>query len=68
MKWLHMVAFLLVVVGALTWGTMALFSFNVVDTVFGVGSQLGQLVYVLVGVSGLYLLATHKNDCKTCSK
>ena len=68
MKWLHMVAFLLVVVGAVTWGTWALFQFNVVDAVFGAGSQLAQVVYVLVGVSGLYLLATHKNDCKVCSK
>ena len=68
MKWLHMVAFLLMVVGAVTWGTVALFQFNVVDMVFGVGSQLGQMVYVLVGASGLYMLATHKNDCKTCSK
>lgn len=68
MKWLHMVAFLLMVVGSVTWGTVALFQFNVVDMVFGVGSQLGQMVYVLVGASGLYMLATHKSDCKTCSK
>jgi len=68
MKWLHMVSFLLMVVGAVTWGTVALFQFNVVDTVFGADSQLGQLVYVLVGASGLYMFATHKNDCKACSK
>lgn len=68
MKWLHMVAFLLMVVGSVTWGTVALFQFNVVDMVFGAGSQLGQMVYVLVGASGLYMMATHKNDCKTCSK
>ena len=63
-----MVSFLLMVVGAVTWGTAALFDFNVVVWVFGAGSQLGQLVYVLVGVSGLYQLATHKNDCKVCAK
>lgn len=68
MKWLHMVTFLLMVVGAVTWGTVALFQFNVVDMVFGAGSQLGKMVYVLVGASGLYMFATHKNDCKTCSK
>ena len=68
MKWLHMVAFLLVVVGAVNWGLVALFNMNVVDAVFGAGSQLGQMVYVLVGASGLYMLATHKNDCKVCSK
>lgn len=67
MKWLHMVAFLLVVVGALNWGLVALFNMNVVDAVFGMGSQLGQVVYVLVAVSGLYLLFTHKDGCKVCA-
>jgi len=68
MKWLHMVAFLLVVVGAVNWGLVALFDMNVVEAVFGARSQLGQMVYILVGASGLYILATHKNDCKTCAK
>lgn len=68
MKWVHMVSFLLMVVGAVTWGTAELFQFNVVDMVFGAGSQLGQMVYVLVGASGLYQVATHKGYCKECAK
>lgn len=68
MKWLHMVSFLLMVVGAVNWGLVALFDMNIVDMVFGAGSQLGMMVYVLVGVSGVYQLVTHKNDCKVCSK
>lgn len=68
MKGLHVVTFLLVVVGAINWGLVALFDLNVVDAVFGVGSTLGKVVYVLVGASGVSLLLTHKNDCKICSK
>lgn len=65
MGWMHVVAFTLVVVGALNWGLVGLLNFNLVEMLFGV-SSLTQLVYVLVGVSGLYLVFTHKSDCKTC--
>lgn len=68
MKTLHMVAFILVFVGALNWGLMGLFSYNLVANVFGSIAGLENLIYILVGVSGVYLLFTHKADCKTCSK
>lgn len=64
MKSLHMVAFVLVVVGALNWGLTAL-GYNVVEMVLGMGT-LSKLVYLLVGASGVYLLVTHSSDCKTC--
>ncbi len=63
--WLHVVAFTLVVVGALNWGLIGLFNFNLVSTLFGMGG-LAQLVYVLVGVSAVYILITHKDECKHC--
>lgn len=67
-KTLHMVAFVLVVVGAVNWGLVALADVNVVDMVLGAGSTLAKLVYVLVGVSGVWLFVSHKGDCKVCSK
>lgn len=66
MKMLHMVAFVLVVVGALNWGLVGLFGLNLVTTIFGMGG-LENLIYILVGASGVYLAATHMNDCKMCS-
>ena len=66
MKMLHMVAFLLLVVGGLNWGLVGLFKFNLVTTVFGSMPALEMLVYVLVGASAVYLLVTHKGDCKVC--
>jgi uncharacterized membrane protein YuzA (DUF378 family) len=68
MKYLHMVAFLLLVVGGLNWGLVGLFKFNLVSTLFGSMSTLEMLVYVLVGLSAVYIAATHMNDCKVCSK
>lgn len=49
------VAWTLVVVGAINWGLVGVANLNLVETVFGVGS-LSQVVYLLVGVSGLYML------------
>lgn len=68
MKMLHMAAFLLVIVGALNWGLMALTGMNVVGSLLGSVPTLESLVYVLVGASGVWLLVTHKNDCKVCGK
>lgn len=67
-KWLHMVAFALVVLGALNWGLVALLNFNLVSTLLGVGTQLENWAYILVGVSAVYIGATHMSDCKSCAK
>jgi len=55
MNWLDYVAWTLVVVGALNWGLVGAFNYNLVEMIFGVG-MLTQWVYILVGVSGLYTL------------
>ncbi len=68
MKGLHMVAFLLVVVGALNWGLVGLFNYNLVSALLGTWPGVEKLVYVLVGLSAVYVLVTHKGDCKICSK
>ncbi len=67
MKSLHMVAFTLVVVGAVNWGLIGLANLNVVNMLLGSIGMVEQLVYVLVGLSGVYLAATHMKDCRTCS-
>lgn len=66
MGWVHVVAFVLVIVGALNWGLMGALNINLVTWLFGMGA-VSQLVYVLVGLSALYLVLTHGNDCKTCA-
>lgn len=66
MKALHIVTFSLVIVGALNWGLVGLFNFNLVETVLSSIPQLEKLVYILVGASAVYLAATHMNDCKIC--
>lgn len=67
MKELHMVAFLLVVVGAVNWGLVGLFQYNLVTMLLGSWPVVENVVYVLVGASGVYLAATHSSDCTMCT-
>ncbi len=60
MKWVELVATLLVVVGALNWGLVGLGGFmganwNVVNMVLGSMPQVEWVVYILVGAAGLWL-------------
>ena len=66
MKMLHMVAFLLIVVGGINWGLVGLFQYNLVESILG-GLGLTNIVYILVGLSAVYIGTTHMSDCKVCS-
>lgn len=68
MKWLHMVTFLLVIVGAVNWGLVGLMNLNLVHALVGSVPSVENLVYLLVGASAVYLFVVHKGDCKMCSK
>ena len=67
MKAVHVISFVLVVVGAINWGLVGLFNFNLVALVLGSVTWLERLIYVLVGVAGVILMATHKSSCKECA-
>ena len=53
---LDWLALVLVIVGSINWGLVRLLNFNLVDTLFGRVSSLSQIVYGLVGLSGIYIL------------
>lgn len=65
MKLVHMVAFLLLVVGGLNWGASA-FGYNVVHMVVGSMPSVERVVYLLVGLSAVIEVVTHKGNCKMC--
>ncbi|MBU6321351.1 MAG: DUF378 domain-containing protein [Patescibacteria group bacterium] len=72
MKALHVISFILVVIGGLNWGLVGLGGFaganwNVVHMILGSWPALEWIVYVLVGLGALVLLFTHKKDCRQCS-
>ncbi len=49
-------AWLLVVVGAINWGLIGIANLNLVESLLSAWPVLVQIVYVLVGLSGLYVL------------
>ena len=57
MKAVNILTLLLVIVGALNWGLVGLFQFDLVAALFG-GQQaaLSRIVYALVGLAGIYQL------------
>ncbi len=65
MKAIHMVAFILLVIGGLNWLLVA-FGWNLVSALFG-SSVVAQLIYILVGLSALWEIFTHKKNCRTCT-
>ncbi len=50
------IAIVLVVIGALNWGLVGLFNFDLVAAIFGSLSVFSRLVYILVALAGIYLL------------
>lgn len=64
----HKVAGALVWVGAINWGLVGAFQFNLVDRLFGSVSWLERLIYILVGVSALAMLTVCKCCCGECKK
>ena len=63
---LHGISFWLAMIGALNWGLIGLFNFNLVAQIFGFGT-IAKIIYILVGLSAVYLIFTHKNTCRMCN-
>jgi len=75
MKILHMLAFILAVVGGINWGLVGLGMLmgntgwnlvNMLTTAASLPSTVEAVVYVLVGLSALWLLVSHKSSCREC--
>ena len=67
MKTLHIVAFILVIVGGVNWLLLALTGWEIGQLFGGMDMMISKVIYVLVGLSAVYLAATHKKDCRMCS-
>ncbi len=60
MHTLKIIAYILVIIGAINWGLIGFFNFNLVSLIFGDMTLLTRIVYILVGLSAIFLLFTHK--------
>ncbi len=62
----HKIAFILLVIGGLNW-LLEAFGMNVVNMALGSMPMLEKAVYILVGLSAVYEIFTHKKNCNACS-
>ena len=63
MKTLKFIVFILTVIGALNWGLVGFFRFDLVASIFGEMSTITRLIYALIGVSGIVALITMFRTC-----
>ncbi len=54
MKVIDKIALVLIIIGAINWGLIGIFNFDLVAAIFGEMSIISRIVYGLVGVSGLW--------------
>lgn len=52
------IAYALAIIGGINWGLVGAFNFDLVAAIFGEMSTLSRIIYVLVGLSALYLIYT----------
>lgn len=57
MKALNGIALTLIIIGAINWLLVGLFKFNLVDAIFGSLSVLTRIIYIIVGIAGLWSIA-----------
>ena len=65
MEILQKTCLVLTIIGAINWGLIGLFDFNLVSFLFGEMTMLSRIVYSLVGIAGLInigLLFVHLED------
>ena len=71
MNYLHMATWILLIIGGINWLLIGLGGFlggnwNVVYMLLGSWPVVEWLVYILVGLSAVYEIVTHKKNCKDC--
>ena len=56
METLQKIALVFTIIGAIVWGLIGLFGFNLVESIFGAMSVVSRIIYTLVGISGLWTI------------
>jgi uncharacterized protein len=67
MKGLHMISFILLVVGGLNWLLVGLLGWDIGAWFGGMDAMVSRVIYVLVGLAAIYEVATHKKNCRACN-
>jgi len=52
------VVWIFLFIGGINWGLVGAFDYNLVDSIFGLDSAIGRIIYVLVGLAAIWSLIT----------
>ena len=63
---MHMVTFILVIVGGINWLLLGVFGWEIGELFGGHDAIVSRIIYVLVGAAAVYELVTHKENCRKC--
>jgi len=72
MKYLKQIAYVLLIIGGLNWGVYGVSGYDLVDVLLGSIPMIANIVYVLVGLSALYVILNRFSlcscgDCTSCA-
>ena len=59
------IALTFTIIGAINWGLVGLFDFNLVDFIFGAGSVVSRIIYTVVAIAGLINIIIYFIDLDT---
>ena len=62
MRTVRMIAYALVVLGAILWGVVGIFNYDLISAIFGEASIMSRIIFSLVGVAGIALLAIPREE------
>ena len=65
MKYIDCIAHVLVIIGAINWGLIGFFDFNLVSLIFGDMTVWSRIIYALVGIAGLYAISFFTKLCQS---
>ena len=53
----------LMIIGAINWGLVGAFNFNLVSVLFGPMSILSRIIYIIIGIAGICGIFTFRRTC-----
>jgi hypothetical protein len=65
-KGMHLVSWVLVIIGGLNWLLVGVFNWDIGALFGGMSAAVSRIIYILVGLAAIYELFTHKSSCKPC--
>ena len=65
---MHKTAFILIVIGGLNWGVLAITGWEIGQIFGGMDAVVSKIIYIIIGLAALLQLFTHKHNCRKCAE